>query len=68
MKLPRPPSDYSVQHESQRNLLIELDAQSNLKSNRDIEVGDGRLILASANGTRYALSVNNSGTISTVVV
>ena len=68
MKLPRPPSSYSVPYESQRNLLIELDAQSNLKSNRDIEVGDGRLILTSPNGTRYALSVTNSGTISTVVV
>ncbi len=68
MKLPRPPSDYSVPYESQRNLLIELDSQSNLKSNRDIEVGDGRLILTSANGTRYALSVSNAGTLSTVVV
>jgi len=68
MKLPRPPSDYSVPYESQRNLLIELDSQSNLKSNRDIEVGGGRLILTSANGTRYALSVNNSGNLSTVVV
>jgi hypothetical protein len=68
MKLPRPPSDYSVPYESQRNLLIELDTQSNLKSNRDIEVGGGRLILTSPDGTRYALSVNNSGNLSTVAV
>jgi hypothetical protein len=68
MKLPRPSNTYSVQHETQRNMLIELDSRSNLKSNRDIEVGAGRLILTSANGTRYALSVNNSGALSTVVV
>lgn len=68
MKLPRPPARYSVPYESHRNLLIELDAQNNLKSNRDIEVGEGRVILTSADGTRYALSVNNSGVISTVVV
>lgn len=68
MKLPRPPASYSVPYESHRNLLIELDAQNNLKSNRDIEVGEGRVILTSADGTRYALSVNNSGVISTVVV
>jgi hypothetical protein len=68
MKLPRPPSDYSVPYESQRNLLLEMDSNTSLKSNRDIEVGDGRLILTSANGTRYALSVSNAGTLSTVAV
>jgi hypothetical protein len=57
-----------VTYESQRNLLLEMDSNANLKRNRDLEVGEGRLILTSANGTRYALSVSNAGAISTVVV
>lgn len=36
----------------------------NHKKNRDIEVGEARLILTSPNGTRYEVSVDNTGTIS----
>jgi hypothetical protein len=35
---------------------------------RDIEVGQGRVILISPNGTRYALTVSNAGVLSAVAV
>jgi len=68
MKLPRPPSTYTVTYESQRNLLLEMDSNANLKRNRDLEVGEGRLILTAPDGSRHALIVSNAGALSTVVV
>ena len=68
MKLPRPPSLYTVTYESQRNLILEMDSNANLKRNRDLEVGEGRLILTAPDGSRHALVVSNAGALSTVVV
>jgi hypothetical protein len=54
---------YAVTNEAQRNLVIEQADNLNHKKNRDIEVGDGRLILKSPNGTRYQITVSNAGVI-----
>lgn len=40
----------------------------NLKRDQDIEVGSNRVILTAANGNRYALTVSNTGTLSTTAV
>lgn len=40
----------------------------NLKRDRDNYVGQGRLILTSPNGTRYAITVDNTGALSTAAV
>ncbi len=63
MRLPSPPNAYVVTHESQRNLVLELADNMNHKKNRDIEVGDGRLILKSPNGTRYRITVSDAGVV-----
>jgi len=63
MRLPRPPADYSVTAEAQRNLVIEQADNLSHKKNRDVEVGDGRLILKSPNGTRYEITVSNAGVV-----
>lgn len=63
MRLPRPPAAYYVQAEAQRNLVIEQADNLNHKKNRDLEVGDGRLILKSPNGTRYQITVSDAGVV-----
>ncbi len=42
--------------------------KDSLKRGRDIEMDEGRIILTSPNGTRYALVVSNAGALSTVAV
>jgi hypothetical protein len=65
MKLPTPPGNYDPAYESQRNLFIEQADTQNHKRLTDIEVVlPQRLILRSPNGTRYVISVSNSGVLS----
>lgn len=47
---------------------IEQADQLNHKRNRDVEIGKGRVILASPDGTRYALAVSNAGVLTAVAV
>lgn len=63
MKLPRPAESYDVRIESQRNLFIEQADYDNHKKRQDLELGDARLILKSPNGTRYSVTVDNSGNL-----
>ena len=43
---------------------IERADSENHKKRQDIEVGDARLILKSPDGTRYSVTVDNSGNLS----
>ena len=62
MKLPNfiQPRDWSAI----RGIIERADKQ-NLKRGQDLEVGGGRLILTSPNGTRYEVTVDNAGTLTT---
>lgn len=40
----------------------------NYKRDRDLEIGDNRVILTSPNGSRYALTVDNAGVLGTALV
>ena len=40
----------------------------NYKSNQDIELRQNRLILRSPNGTRYEVTVDNTGTLSATAI
>jgi len=64
MRLPTPPPMYSSKVEAARNQILESEDRQNLKRGRDIELGDARVILRSPDGTRYALTVANGGTLS----
>jgi len=64
MILPRPPTTFDQTIASLTNLSIEQADGLNHKKNQDIEVGDGRVILKSPNGTRYKIEVDNSGNLS----
>lgn len=64
MNLPSPTPQYSEKDQAQTRNILELEDKNNHKRNRDVEIGTARLILTSPNGTRYKITVDNSGTIS----
>lgn len=64
MRLPDPGARYVQSEESRRNREIELADRQNLKRQQDIELVSGmRLIMSSANGTRYTITVSNAGAL-----
>jgi hypothetical protein len=66
--LPKPPGAYASDFfDRVFNILARADDKS-VKRDQDIEVGLNRIILTSANGTRYALVVSNAGVLSTSAV
>ena len=64
MILPRAPLAYDRLTEENRNRIIKQADEQNHKRNRDVEIGNGRLILTSPNGTRWSITVSNAGAIS----
>lgn len=64
MRLPNVPPGYNAATERQRNLTLELADKNNHKRGRDVEINPGRLILTSPDGTRWSITVDNSGVIS----
>jgi len=68
MILPTPAQVYDPMIQSEINRAIELGDSQNLKKDGDLEVGNGRLILTSANGTRYKLTVDDSGNLGTAAI
>tara|TARA_B110000037_G_C16634834_1_gene307980 strand:- start:12 stop:218 length:207 start_codon:yes stop_codon:yes gene_type:complete len=68
MILPTPSQSYDPMIQSEINRAIELGDSQNLKKDGDLEVGNGRVVLTSANGTRYKLTVDNSGNLGTATI
>jgi len=64
MKLPMPMHEYDQVIEINRNNSLEMADLQNHKKRQDIEVDNARLILTSPNGTRYSVTVDNSGNLS----
>lgn len=69
MSLPRSPDKYSKEDQDRfRKTLDDRDAE-NRKRRQDVEVaGTERLILASPNGSRWSIVVDNAGALSTVAI
>lgn len=68
MKLPSASPQYDLRDQAQlRNLIERADVQ-NRKKGQDIEVLGARLILTSPNGTRYSVTVDNLGNLSTTAL
>jgi len=68
MILPTPSQSYDPMIQSETNRAIELGDSQNLKKDGDLEVGNGRVILTSANGTRFKLTIDNSGNLGTATI
>lgn len=63
-----PPTKYDPTDQALLRQAFESAERSNLKRNRDIEMGRARIILTSPDGTRYAIAVDNAGVLSTTAV
>ena len=68
MRLPPSPVDYVLSTEQQRNLTIELADKQNHKKAQDVEIGAARLVLRAPNGTRWSVTVDNSGNLGTTAL
>lgn len=69
MKLPIPGDRYDRLGESQRNAVLEQSDRLNLKRNQDLELNRGaRIILTAPNGSRWILTVSNTGALSTTAL
>ena len=67
--LPPVQPKYSPVRESERNLSLELADKGNFKKFEDVDLANNeRLILVSPNGTRYKVTVDNSGNLGTATV
>jgi hypothetical protein len=66
--LPRAPLAYSIDDQGRLRSDLEREDGDNLKRGRDIELGVGRVIGTSPNGSRFVLVFNNDGTLTTGVL
>lgn len=65
MRLPNPRPTYEASLEAQKNLILEREDALNFKKTADVEIVDPqRLILRSPNGSRWVITVSNTGTVS----
>ena len=64
MRLPNPAGAYNPRMEIERNRQIEAADAQNRKQGRDVEIGNNKLVLRSPNGSRWQITVSNTGTIS----
>lgn len=63
MKLRNPGPVYNRDNEADRNRQLEAADRENHKRGRDVEIGEGRLILTSPDGTRFDITVSNAGAL-----
>jgi frataxin-like iron-binding protein CyaY len=68
MKLPTASQEYSSNLQQQANFIIEQEDRRNFKKDTDVNINDGRLILKAPNGTRYKVTVDNSGNLGTTAI
>ncbi len=69
MILQAPPQEYDLIFEIERNREIEAEDLLNRKKQQDVEIsGNERLILSSPNGTRYQITVSNSGILTATAI
>tara|TARA_R100000773_G_C4140818_1_gene67287 strand:+ start:268 stop:477 length:210 start_codon:yes stop_codon:yes gene_type:complete len=63
------PEIYDASYENEKNRTLEAEDLLNRKKRQDLEiVSNERLILSSPNGTRYKISVDNSGVLSATAI
>lgn len=69
LRLARPRDNYDLESEVNRNLMLEQADRGNFKHFEDIDLANNeRLILVSPNGTRYSVTVDNSGNLGTTAI
>lgn len=68
MRLPNVPLQYQPNTERERNRSLELEDKKNQKRDADLDLGGNKLILTSPDGTRYNVTVDNAGNLSTAAL
>ena len=69
LHLPEPRPDYDRQAEIFKNIAMEEADRSNFKHFEDVDLANNeRLILGSANGTRYSVTVTVAGVLGTTAI
>jgi hypothetical protein len=69
LRLSPPETDYDQEQETDRNLSLENADRSNFKHFEDVDLANNeRLILVSANGTRYSVTVTDAGVLGTTSI
>jgi hypothetical protein len=69
LRLSRPNVEYDIVSETNRNFSLEQADRANFKRFEDIDLANNeRLILVSPNGTRYSVTVDNSGNLGTTAI
>lgn len=69
MKLPIPGPRYDETRENLRNNMLEQSDKQNLKRYENIEIRDPQLlVLVSPNGSRWKVTVSNTGTLSATAI
>jgi hypothetical protein len=63
VNLPSPAKVYDPSDQAQTRAAIRQADGENFKRGRDVEIGDGRLILTSPNGTRWNITIDNTGAL-----
>lgn len=61
MALPKPPAGYDQTDQAKTREEIDRELDNRLQRGQDIELLEGRLILQSPDGNRWALGVSNGG-------
>jgi len=64
MILPSAPAQYGQNEQAGVRRILETADKQNRKKTEDVEVAKQRLILTSPDGTRFNITVSNTGTIS----
>jgi hypothetical protein len=69
LRLPEPRPGYDRQAEIFNNIAMEEADRSNFKRFEDVDLANNeRLILVSANGTRYSVTVTDAGVLGTTAI
>lgn len=68
MKLSRTLPYYDEADQTQLRVAIERADDENLKRGRDLEIHPARIIVRSPNGSRWAITVSNTGTLSATAI
>jgi len=68
-KLPQAPASYSPQDESQHRSIVEQALKNMRSANEDVEIKrNQRMIMRSPNGTRWSVTIDDTGVISTAAL
>ena len=69
LRLSSPQVAYDRERETARNISLESADRSNFKHFEDVDLANNeRLILVSANGTRYSVTVTDAGVLGTTAI